>query len=82
MLGNSDDYFYPVYSIVNYLVYCLNYVLLLSVSVLYSEDNPCLRQYGEWGRLNVVSELWLSLVLEYNILKNSSEIEPVVFKGE
>ena len=31
------------------------------------------------GSSHVVSELWLSLVLEYNILMNSSEIEPVVF---
>ena len=79
MLGNSDDYFYPVYFIVHYLVYLFNSILLLSVSVLYSKDYPCHRQYGEWGHHNVVSELWLSLVLEYNILTNSSEIEPVVF---
>ena len=61
------------------LVYLFNSVLLLSVSVLYSKDNPCLRLNGISGRLNVVSELWLSLVLEYNIWTNSSEIEPVVF---
>ena len=79
MLCNSDDYVYPVYSIVHYLVYLFISVLLLSVSVLYSKDYPCLRLYGKWGRLNVVSELWLSLVLEYNILTNSSEIEPAVF---
>ena len=61
------------------LVYLFNSVLLLSVSVLYSKDNPCFRENGISGRLNVVSELWLSLVLEYNIWTNSSEIEPVVF---
>ena len=62
------------------IIWCIYLILFCYYRfVLYSKDNPCLRQYGKWGRHNVVSELWLSLVLECNILMNSSEIEPVVF---
>ena len=64
-----------------FIIWCIYLILFYyySVSVLYSKDNPCLRLYGISGRLNVVSEHWLILVLEYNIWTNSSEIEPVVF---
>ena len=54
----------------------------VTVYVLYSKDYPCYRRTGFWGRHNVVSGLWLSLVLEYNILMNSSEIEPIMFYDE
>ena len=32
-------------------MYLFNFVLLLSVYVLYSKDYPCRLQYGVWGRL-------------------------------